>query len=198
MQTLLNGSRSVDTLLQAFWSPLEVIAGKAHLSYAVSGVTITVPYWHIEPSHSLSHTTINAVGSQLATLVERPVRLELVRVFTPLLDAHMLAHFFSRELTDSTFRKVIIALFANIGPLSNSGPLGMEYSQPLQPGTLVGIKVRLAGRLLKEASRPRQTIQSASLGSLTASVKHVVQAASYTVSNQKGSYTVKVWLCIKL
>jgi ribosomal protein S3 len=192
MQTLVGVSRSVDTLLESFWSPLGVLAGKAYVSHAACGATVTVPYWHTEPLSSLNQSTVNALGTQLATLLKVPVHLELVRQLTPLYEAGMLAQFLAGELTSATFRSVILKLFSSIGPVSGHGSVGS------QQGTLVGVKVRLAGRLLKEASRPRQTLQTASLGSLTASLKHVLQAASHTVSNQKGSYTVKVWLCIKL
>jgi hypothetical protein len=190
MRSLVYASRAVDSLLESFSSPLEVLTGKATVEQGAGQTVVTVPYFTYSSLEVLSVNAVNALGQQLAVALARPVQLVLVRLLSPTLDASVLAQYLSKELEENTFRKTMLNLFTHIGPvpLSTSCP---------QPGTLIGVKVRLAGRLLKEASRPRQTIQSASLGSFSASPKHALQSGSYTISNSKGAYTVKVWLCVQ-
>jgi hypothetical protein len=197
MRGLMNAGRSVDSLVEAYLAPLDALSGKAYVSHGVNGVTVSVPYWLPEFSHSLPQSGVNSLGGELSSLLSKPVHLDLVRLLTPLQDSNTLARFLSQELSESTFQSALQRLFTAIGPLSST-TYTTSNTLSLQPGALVGIKVRLAGRLLKEASRPRQTVQSGSLGTFTLSKYHTLQSGSYTATNQKGSYTVKVWLCLKL
>lgn len=182
MQSLLHATRKVETLMTAYFSPLEVLAGKATVEQAAAQTVVTVPYY--SEAEALDANTVNVLGQQLAVVLERPVQLVVVRLLTPSLDASVLSQYLSKELHDSTFRKVMLALFSSAG-IVTTGSSSV-------PGTLIGVKVRLAGRLLQEATQPRQTIKTASLGCFSAHPNHLLQSSSYTATNLKGAYTVKV------
>jgi len=184
MQSLLHATRKVETLMTAYFSPLEVLAGKATVEQAAAQTVVTVPYY--SEAEALDANTVNVLGQQLAVVLERPVQLVVVRLLTPSLDASVLSQYLSKELHDSTFRKVMLALFSSAGIVTTGS------SSSSVPGTLIGVKVRLAGRLLQEATQPRQTIQTVSLGCFSPHPNHLLQSSSYTATNLKGAYTVKV------
>ena len=81
-------------------------------------------------------------------------------------------------------------MFASVAPLKAGDAIGGSRL----PSHIVGLKVQLHGRLTSETSRPRQTEQSATMGSFRADRMGLVHAASHTATNNKGAYTVKVWL----
>nr|YP_009445633.1 ribosomal protein S3 [Tremella fuciformis]YP_010180089.1 ribosomal protein S3 [Auricularia auricula-judae]ATX61911.1 ribosomal protein S3 [Tremella fuciformis]ATX61932.1 ribosomal protein S3 [Tremella fuciformis]ATX61955.1 ribosomal protein S3 [Tremella fuciformis]ATX61976.1 ribosomal protein S3 [Tremella fuciformis]ATX61998.1 ribosomal protein S3 [Tremella fuciformis] len=62
------------------------------------------------------------------------------------------------------------------------------------PSHIVGIKVRVSGRLMTERSQPRKTVQSVQVGSFSKNNLSLVDMASYSTKNKKGAFTVKVWI----
>ena len=55
------------------------------------------------------------------------------------------------------------------------------------------MKIRVSGRLLTQRSVPRQTVQTAQIGSFSGQ-DNVIDFGSYTTKNKKGAFTVKVWI----
>jgi hypothetical protein len=47
---------------------------------------------------------------------------------------------------------------------------------------------------MTERSRPRQTVQTAQIGSFAKGNLSLVDSASFTTKNKKGAFTVKVWI----
>lgn len=166
-----------------------LLHGKATMQQTANLVVITVPYYS---DHVLTASSVNMLGQQLASMAGCLVELRLVRLLAPFLDADILARFLSRELHSSRFRKVVTTLFNHIGPIKPYTRLPVSYT-----GAILGVKIRLAGRLLEEPTQPRQTIQTASMGTFASGRLYRLQAGSYTTSNSKGAYTVKVWLNVK-
>lgn len=159
-------------------------------------MTVHLPYYARTSTATLTTSLMTALHSELSTSYQLPVNLVFVRLSSPYLDATILAEYLSRELQGQTFNRVMSSLVSVAGPVDNSIPLtSYEDAQGLRlPASLVGLQVHLAGRLSKEASRPRMTKQSMTLGSLTTDQSHTISLSSYTTQNKKGSYTIKVWM----
>jgi len=159
-------------------------------------MTVHLPYYARTSTATLTTSLMTALHSELSTAYQLPVNLVFVRLSSPYLDATILAEYLSRELQGQTFNRVMSSLVSVAGPVDNSIPLtSYEDAQGLRlPASLVGLQVHLAGRLSKEASRPRMTKQSMTLGSLTTDQSHTISLSSYTTQNKKGSYTIKVWM----
>ena len=166
------------------------------LNDASGAMTVHLPYYARTSTATLTTSLMTALHSELSTAYQLPVNLVFVRLSSPYLDATILAEYLSRELQGQTFNRVMSSLVSVAGPIDNSIPLtSFEDSQGLRlPASLVGLQVHLAGRLSKEASRPRMTKQSMTLGSLTTDQSHTISLSSFTTQNKKGSYTVKVWM----
>jgi len=191
MLEIIEASRTIEYLISHAFQALtsDAISGKCVLEKTLNKITVSVPYYLKEGS--LNHNVINTIGLIASSSTLCPVELELIRLEAPYLDADVLAQYLSAELMANTFRKVIVQLIRLVGPLKNN-----SISIPM-PGAILGVKVQLSGRLLLEPTRPRMTTQSMSLGSFTVLKNQQVQSSSFTTSNQKGAYTVKVWLCVK-
>jgi len=159
-------------------------------------MTVHLPYYARTSTAVLTTDFMTALHSELSTAYQLPVNLVFVRLSSPYLDATILAEYLSRELQGQTFNRVMSSLVSVAGPVDNSVSItSFEDSQGLRlPASLVGLQVHLAGRLSKEASRPRMTKQSMTLGSLTTDQSHTISLSSFTTQNKKGSYTIKVWM----
>jgi len=66
------------------------------------------------------------------------------------------------------------------------------HTNPLALGKLVGIKIRIAGRLQKEPIRPKQTIKTITIGSLSKERSNSINLSSFTSKNKKGTFRVSV------
>jgi Mitochondrial ribosomal protein (VAR1) len=66
------------------------------------------------------------------------------------------------------------------------------HTNPLALGKLVGLKIRIAGRLQKEPIKPKQTIKSITVGSLSKERSNSSNLSSFTSKNKKGTFRVSV------
>jgi len=66
------------------------------------------------------------------------------------------------------------------------------HTNPLALGKLVGIKIRIAGRLQKEPIRPKQTVKIITIGSLSKERSNSVNLSSFTSKNKKGTFRVSI------
>lgn len=64
-------------------------------------------------------------------------------------------------------------------------------TNPVSPAKTTGIRIRLAGRLKTERFKPRKTVQTVQIGSLS---QNFVNSASFTSKNKKGAFNIKVWM----
>lgn len=64
-------------------------------------------------------------------------------------------------------------------------------TNPVAPAKTTGIRIRLAGRLKTERFKPRKTVQTVQIGSLS---QNFVNSASFTSKNKKGAFNIKVWM----
>lgn len=183
---------ALESVINSTLNSLDIISGKVIIQRTAGTIVILIPYYISNTDESLTSNQINILGQQLASIAPCPVELRLVRLFSSYLDADVLAKFLSRELESGRFRTVILNLFTHIGPIKPYTNLDIVYT-----GAILGIKVRLAGRLTEEPSLPRQTIKTVSIGTFASKRIRILQASSYTTTNIKGAYTVKVWLAIK-
>nr|GEV56741.1 hypothetical protein [Tanacetum cinerariifolium] len=185
-QTLRATTAAVQTI-DAFFAGRNVLSGQPVLSVGSGSVTVLVPYYTLANQAALGAESLQSLQVTLTRLFNTPVSLRLVRLTAPYLDAHILAAYLSAELATGTFSQVVRRLFTLVSPVS-SGTIAL-------PAYLVGLKVRLGGRLTKEKSRPRMTVQTAQLGSLAVSRTTLTHTAAHTAVNLKGTFTIKVWLC---
>jgi hypothetical protein len=67
-------------------------------------------------------------------------------------------------------------------------------TNPVSPAKTTGIRIRLAGRLNTERLKPKKTVQTVQIGSLSKNLVNFVNTASFTTKNKKGTFNIKVWM----
>lgn len=190
---IINATREANKLVAYFFSPINVLIGKPVYSVTSSAlVTHLFYYMPFYESKSLNNNTVNSLGEALSLIFQRPVELRLVKLHYPYLNSFILAQYIAMNTQDYTLVQILRQVFGSISPVKNTQSLNSLASQ--LPSHIVGIKVRVSGRLMMERSRPRQTVQTAQVGSFAKDKFALVDNASFTTKNKKGAFTVKVWI----
>nr|YP_009531538.1 ribosomal protein S3 [Hannaella oryzae]AXY96238.1 ribosomal protein S3 [Hannaella oryzae] len=189
---MLNATRSAMSLINHFFSPIQALAGKPVFTVSANSVVVHVFYYIPAADHALNSNTVNNLGEALSSIFGRPVELRLVKLHYPYLDGHILAQFIALNTQDYTLAQILRRVFGSISPVKNIDSANVLASD--LPSHIVGIKVRVSGRLMMERSRPRQTVQTQQIGSFSKDNLALVDSASFTTKNKKGAFTVKVWI----
>jgi hypothetical protein len=188
----LNSTRNAIKLIAHFFSPINALRGKPVFTITADSVIVHVFYYIPVSGQALNNNTVNNLGNALSSLFGRPVELRLVKLQYPYLNSFILAQYIALNTQDYTLVQIVRRIFGSIAPL--------KYTQSNKalisdlPSHIVGIKVRVSGRLITERSRPRQTVQTAQIGSFAKDNLSLVDSASFTTKNKKGAFTIKVWI----
>lgn len=189
---VLNATRSAMSLINHFFSPINALTGKPVFTVSANTVVVHVFYYIPAANHALNSNTVNNLGEALSSIFGGPVELRLVKLHYPYLDGHILAQFIAMNTQDYTLSQILRRVFGSISPVKNIDSANVLASD--LPSHIVGIKVRVSGRLMMERSRPRQTVQTQQIGSFSKDNLALVDSASFTTKNKKGAFTVKVWI----
>jgi ribosomal protein S3 len=189
---MLNATRSGIKLIAHFFSPINALAGKPVFTVTADSVIVHVFYYIPDTGKALNNNTVNNLGDALSSLFGRPVELRLVKLHYPYLNSYILAQYIALNTQDYTLVQIVRRIFGSIVPVKNTQSVNVLASD--LPSHIVGIKVRVSGRLMTERSRPRQTVQTAQIGSFAKGNLSLVDSASFTTKNKKGAFTVKVWI----
>jgi len=191
-QTMLNATRSAATLIAHFFAPINALASKPVFTMNAETVVILVFYYLPAKGQVLNNNTVNNLGDVLSSLFGRPVELRLVKQHYPYLNSYILAQFIASNTQNYTLVQIVRRIFSTLAPVKNTQSL--EALASLLPSHIVGIKVRVSGRLMTERSRPRQSVQTMQIGTFSKGNLSLVDSASFTTKNKKGAFTVKVWI----
>lgn len=196
---IINATRKANRVIADFFSPINVLIGKP--VYSVTSNVIVVHVFYYMPfipskegteGKSLNNNTVNNLGEGLSLIFQRQVELRLLKLHYPYLNSFILAQYIAMNTQDYTLVQIVRQVFGSISPVKNTQSLNSLVSQ--LPSHIIGIKVRVSGRLMMERSRPRQTVQTAQVGSFAKDNFALVDNASFTTKNKKGAFTVKVWI----
>jgi Mitochondrial ribosomal protein (VAR1) len=66
------------------------------------------------------------------------------------------------------------------------------HTNPIVLGKVVGLNIRIAGRLQKEQVRPKQTVKTITVGSLSKERSNNVSLGSFVSKNKKGTFRITV------
>lgn len=195
---MLNATRSATKLIAHFFSPINALASKPVFTVTTNSVIIHVFYYIPVKGQAINNNTVNNLGETLSTLFGQPVELRLVKLHYPYLNSYILAQYIALNTQEYTLVQIVRRIFGSMSPVKGTSDtlaaLSSDMSSPASLGAVVGIKVRVSGRLVTERSRPRQTVQTAQIGSFAKGNMSLVDSASFTSKNKKGAFTVKVWI----
>jgi hypothetical protein len=198
----VNSQRVATKLIANFFSkPLatdvQVLASKPVFSISGDKVVINV-FYYLADKKALNNSSINSLGQVLSKLFKQPVELRFVRLHYPYLDSYILAQYIAINTAKYNFTRIQRAIF---GALQFPVLKASELEDTTLPSYITGMKIRISGRLTTQRSVPRQTVQTAQVGSFSSShipsnskASGIISSASFSTKNQKGAFTVKVWI----
>lgn len=189
---MLNAQRSALKIIEHFFSPIKVLASKPVITVTTDKVVINVFYYMPVENQALNNNTINNLGDVLGKLFGQPVELRLTKLYYPYLNSYILAQYIALNTQNYKFVRIQRMIFGKVSIVKDTESDKALASQ--LPSHIVGIKIRVSGRLATERSRPRQTVQTSQVGSFVKGNKSLVDIATYTSKNKKGAFTVKVWI----
>lgn len=191
-QNMLNATRAGTSLIAHFFAPINALASKPVFTMNAENVVIHVFYYIPVANQVLNNNTINNLGEQLSSLFGRPVELRLVKQHSPYLNSYILAQFIASNTQNYTLVQIVRRIFSTVAPVKDTQ--SPEALASALPSHIVGIKVRVSGRLMTERSRPRQSVQTMQIGTFSKGNLSLVDAGSFSTKNKKGAFTVKVWI----
>lgn len=184
---IFNGYRNAMIIITYFFTAIEALSSKA--VFTIKNEEIHIKLFYYRPKGALNNNSINNLGELLSNVLNRGVKLELVKLYYPHLNSHILAKYLRLNTKRYSFNRLKKMLLKK-RPLINSTHLPLKYKLPT---AIVGMKIEISGRLQTERSKPRQTVSMAQLGSINSDNKtFLVDFGSYTSKNAKGAFTVKV------
>jgi hypothetical protein len=196
----VNSQRVATKLIANFFSkPLatdvQALASKPVFSVSGDKVVINV-FYYLASEKALNNGSINSLGQVLSKLFKQPVELRFVRLHYPYLDSYILAQYIAINTSKYNFTRIQRAIF---GALQFPVLKASELEDTTLPSYITGMKIRISGRLTTQRSVPRQTVQTAQVGSFSSShipsnKSGIISSASFSTKNQKGAFTVKVWI----
>lgn len=210
---LSNNNRAAGQIIADYFSKTQVLAGKPVFTQLNNKMVINIFYYIGEKNQALNNSTINSLGEVLGKLYKCPVELRLVRLHYPYLNSYILAQYIAMNTRKYNLKAITNLLFARAKLL---GP----DSSPMLPSQILGLKVKISGRLNTQRSVPRQTVQTYQIGTFSSSAialslfslpgeknhkdnlnnitaQGVVEYGAYSGKNKKGAFTVKVWISQK-
>lgn len=189
---ILNAQRSANKMIQHFFSPIKALASKPVYTVTTDKVIINVFYYMPVKNQALNNNTINNLGDVLSKLFGRQVELRLVKLHYPYLNSYILAQFIAMNVDKYNFGQVQRMIFGKTPIVKDADSTKALASQ--LPSHIVGMKIRISGRLMTERVRPRQTVLTGQIGSFVSDNKSLIDFDSYTGKNSHGAFTVKVWI----
>lgn len=186
----LNKTRARWQLRSYYFRAIKTLASKPVVKMTRKSVNIYLFYY--SKDLKLNRNTVNNLGEIITRLYNKPVELRLIRLSYPYLDANILAQYIRWNLQDYKIVQITNKLFDSLFIIKR--PNREKTLNSKLPSHIMGIKVRVSGRLLAERSRPRFTVQTAERGTFSKNNLSLLQVASSTTKNKKNRYTVKVWL----
>jgi hypothetical protein len=197
----VNEQRVATKLIANFFSkPLatdvQALASKPVFSVSGDKVVINV-FYYLATDKALNNSSINSLGEVLGKVFAQPVELRLVRLHYPYLNSYILAQYIAINTAKYNFTRIQRAIF---GALQFPLLKGSNVDSTL-PSYITGMKIRISGRLTTQRSVPRQTEQTAQIGSFSSShipanskASGIIEFAAFSTKNQKGAFTIKVWI----
>jgi len=184
-------------------------------------VVVNLFYYISNRDQALSNSTVNSLGNALTKLFGLRVELRLVRLHYPYLNSYILAQYVAINTKKYNFTRIQRAIFGalrlprpksivlnHLSTLEEGNGSNSLLENRLLPSHITGIMIRISGRLTTQRAIPRQTVQTAHIGTFSSfaggsltggtnsskGMKNVIETALFTGKNKKGAFTVKVWI----
>nr|QKQ12908.1 ribosomal protein S3 [Sparassis crispa] len=137
----------------------------------------------------LNKKKLELLCANLSKLLEKPVELDIVKLYSPSSESTILANILGRisDLTYRPYRKIMERLFTS-AKIKNPR-ISIPKSDPIIPSFVTGLRIKLGGRLLKSKIIPRISFITTQRGSLTRSSADIISKGRFTTKNKRGTFS---------
>jgi hypothetical protein len=148
---------------------------------------------------AINKSKLELLCSHLSKFYNKPVELELDRIYKPYFDSNILANLIGIISKTKKLRFIVRELL-NTSNLGNSKNMNMNYNYAknnndnLFNSFISGINFRVAGRLLTQRVVPRMSVKTIQRGTLARGKTNLVNTARFTDKNKRGAYSITVTL----
>jgi hypothetical protein len=139
----------------------------------------------------INKNKLNILCKILSKIFNKPVELDLVRLYYPYFDSYILTNIFNKVVNKLKVRNIIQKFLKKaiiINPINfNKFSINNKF-----PSFISGIKIKVAGRLLTDAVIPRKTVLTIRKGTLSRNKINFLDIAKYTSKNKRGAYSLTI------
>nr|YP_007475364.1 ribosomal protein S3 [Microbotryum lychnidis-dioicae]AGE14578.1 ribosomal protein S3 [Microbotryum lychnidis-dioicae] len=183
-----------------------VLLGKPLFTVTADKVTIQLFYYGYS---SISNNKLSSLGSALTRcwgvwLGKGTVELQVIKLNYSVLDSNIFAQYLTHNAGKYSFNRILDMLKNSLPTVCSDGSLDSTrlFGCNQKAGDLganptshiTGVKVKLSGRLVTQASGPRQTVQAGRIGSSSRGPYSTTDYSQHTNKNKLGAFTMKVWI----
>jgi hypothetical protein len=183
-----NNLPALNKLIKGYFSAIRRLTGKPIITITRNRVHVHIFYYIPIWDSRLNANTVNNLGETIRIILNRNVELRLVKLYYPYLNRDILAQWIVKNTRFYKFIKIVQRIFRSVKLIKNTQNTNLNLSY------LIGIKIRLSGRLTTERSRPRYTVQTREIGSFSKKNNTLMDISQCTGKNKKGAFNVKVWI----
>ena len=137
---------------------------------------------------------LQALCTFLSKKFKKPVEFELIRLHHPSHESNILANTigYIAKNTRKTFRVIMLKLFKST-KIKKFNEFKYTYNiRKFKPTALVGIRIKLGGRLLSQKIVPRFTSRTIQRGNLGKTKADFITTSRFTNKNKRGAFSFTV------
>nr|YP_010879592.1 ribosomal protein S3 [Heterobasidion annosum]WHL55362.1 ribosomal protein S3 [Heterobasidion annosum] len=139
----------------------------------------------------LNNNRLKFLASNLSLLLNKPVELELTRLYYPHYDSNILANLIGLISNIIKFRFIKIRLF-KVAKVKNPKRMTRKIYNSVIPSVLSGLRLKLAGRVLTQKMSKRVKALTFQKGSLARNKATLISSSRFTNKNKRGAFSVTV------
>lgn len=132
--------------------------------------------------------------SLLSKKLKKPVEFQLIRLHHPSLESNILANTIGYIAKNSrkTFRVIMLKLFKSTKIRKFNAFKYIYNINTFKPTALVGIRIKLGGRLLSQKIVPRFTSRTIQRGNLGKTKADLITTSRFTNKNKRGAFSFTI------
>jgi hypothetical protein len=133
-------------------------------------------------------TKLKAICNILSRFFQKPIELELIRLYYPYYNSNILVNLFGILINKIKLRRILNKFI--IKSIENK----LVINKSLIPSALSGIKIKVAGRLLTQRIVPRMSVKTFTYGSTSRNKSMFLDTARFTSKNKRGAFSLTISL----
>ena len=139
----------------------------------------------------LNKYKLNILCQILNKIFNKPVELDLVRLYYPYFDSNIFVNLLSKLINQIQIR-IIMKRFFKKAIIRNPIKISNNNLIIKLPSLLSGINLKIGGRLMTQRLIPKQTVKTIRKGTLAKGKINFLDEARYTNKNKRGAFTLVV------